>query len=203
MDGSPSRTLSSDRLVRSWSSPRRRPRPRLRRAGARRRFHRAGARVEVEEVAAGSRRIAATVAPTAPGGATSPLPTALNAPASSIRALLGRLVLPRLRRAGALRRADARHRRLLPRLLRHLLRPLLGCVVSLAVAQQEIVKADFAAAARAIARGSAVVSSGSALQQASHGDEQCCGICNVFKHAEKAAMPRLAREGARFKHAEP
>merc|ERR1719411_2168620 len=130
MDGSPSRTLSSDRLVRSWSSPRRRPRPRLRPAGAHRRFRRAGARVEVEEVAAGSRRIAATVAPTAPGGATSPLPIALNAPASSIRALLDRLVLPRLHRAGALLRADARHRRLLPRLLRHLLRPLLGCVVS-------------------------------------------------------------------------
>merc|ERR1719411_458745 len=180
MDGSRSRTLSLDRLVRSWSSPRRRPRPRLRRAGARRRFHRAGARVEVEEVAAGSRRIAATVAPTAPGGATSPLPTALNAPASSIRALLGRLVLPRLRRAGALRRADARH----PRLLRHLLRPLLGCVVSSAVAQQEIVKADFAAAARAIAKGSAVVSSGSALQQASHGEEHD-KTCGMLRHLQR------------------
>jgi len=41
----------------------------------------------------------------------------------------------------------------------------------LAVAQQEIVKADFAAAARAIAKGFAVVSSGSDLQQASHGEE--------------------------------
>merc|ERR1719461_1394639 len=100
----------------------------------------------------------------APGGATSPRPTALNAPASSIRALLGRLVLPRL--------------------LRHLLRPLLGCVVSLAVAQQEIVKADFAAAARAIARGSAVVSSGSALQQASHGDEHD-ETCGMLRHLQR------------------
>merc|ERR1719410_1246605 len=100
-----------DRLVRSSRSPRRRPRPR----------RRAGARAEEVEVAAGSRRTAATAATTTPDGATSPLPIALNAPAHTIRAPLGRLVLPRLLRAGArLHRVGARHPRPLPRLrLRH------------------------------------------------------------------------------------
>jgi len=58
---------------------------------------------------------------------------------------------------------------------------------------EEIVKADGALRARAIVKQIAMVSS--ALQQGSHRSRtrrsmcDICGICNVFKHAEKAAMP--------------